>query len=90
MKTVSSAIVYEEPDRRLLEHRRMTLDAGYLGAVFGGSAAPTNIAGVVVFVLLLIGALTVFFKSELPPLEYWKIATPIITGALGFVFGRKV
>jgi len=32
---------------------------------------------------------TIIDKPGMPPLEYWKIATPIITGALGFLFGRQ-
>lgn len=38
-----------------LEHKRMSLDAGWLGKIFGSASyAPTNIAGFVVCLLALV------------------------------------
>jgi hypothetical protein len=73
-----------------LEQQRMALDAGLLGKLFGtGTSAPLKIAGFTLVLLIVPGVLVLFFDTKMPPAEYWKLAGPIVTGALGFVFGRK-
>lgn len=79
-----------QPDRAFaLENKRMDLDAGALGRFFGtGAAAPTSIAGLTVFLLAGAGILAMFVDSKMPPAEYWQVAAPIITLALGYLFGK--
>jgi hypothetical protein len=73
-----------------LEQKRLALSAGVLGSFFGtGPNVPLYIAAFTITLLMLGGLSVLFLKTEMPPAEYWKIATPIITGALGFVFGRR-
>ena len=76
--------------RYQLEERRMTLESGFLGRFFGSAAnAPTNIAGIIA--LLLTGACitTLFLSSTIPALEFLKLVLPVITGVLGYLFGRS-
>lgn len=81
-------VIDQEPNAAFLENKRMSLDAGTLGKFFGtGSMAPTNIAGFVLVLLLVGGMLAMFIETKMPAADYWKLAAPIITGALGFIFG---
>ena len=79
------------PDQNqfVLRSKEMDLEAGWLGRCFGTSNnAPMNIAGLVVVVLLAAGLATMFIQSALPAAEYWKIAVPLITLVMGFIFGK--
>jgi hypothetical protein len=80
-----------QPDKAFdLQNRRLTLDAGWLGGFFGtGPQASTSITGLVVLILACGGLLMAFLRNDMTATEYWKIASPIITGGLGFIFGRK-
>jgi len=84
-------VIDPQPDQALdLQRKRLALDAGWLGSVFGmGPQAPINITGLVVILLILGGLAAMYTKTEMSAAEYWKIAGPIITGGLGFIFGRK-
>jgi hypothetical protein len=79
------------PDVALaLETRKLSLEAGILGWFFGtGTQAPITITGFTLLLLTLGGLGTLFIDTKMPATEYWKIATPILTGGLGFLFGRK-
>ncbi len=69
-----------------LDERR--LEAGILGKVFGtGENAAKNIAGLIIF-LLVNGALIAYFIS-LDEGALFQIVVPIITLALGYLFGRQ-
>lgn len=74
-----------------LKARQMELTAGLLGRLFGGPKnAPTNIAGFVVVLLLITGLGLLFtYPGSMTASEYWKVATPIITLIVGYVFGKK-
>jgi len=69
------------------------LTAGLLGKLFGvGSSAASNIAGLVALIALLGGIvinLLLLNAGKEAPYEVWKYLAPIITGALGFIFGKK-
>ncbi len=47
-----------------------------------------NIAGLVVAVLICAGVVMLFVPTVIPALEYWKIAIPLITLVMGFIFGK--
>ena len=72
-----------------LEEKR--LDAGWLGKLFGSSQyAPFNIAGIMLILLLAIGAYCLYAPPEkISALEVWKVLAPIITMILGYLFGRR-
>jgi len=79
------------PDQNqfVLRQKEMDLEAGWLGRCFGTSKnAPMNIAGLVVVLLVLAGLATMFIQSALPSADYWKIAVPLITLVMGFIFGK--
>jgi hypothetical protein len=74
----------------VLRSKEMDLEAGWLGRCFGTSKnAPLNIAGLVVLTLVATGVATLFLQSALSAAEYWKIAVPLITLVMGFIFGKS-
>jgi hypothetical protein len=87
----NNIVIEATPDRAFdLENKKLDLEAGWLGGFFGtGTNAPANIAGLTVIVLLVAGIAISWFETKMPPLDYWKTAAPIITLALGYLFGRK-
>lgn len=66
---------------------------GWLGKAVGiVSIPPGNVAAITVVMGLLIGAIVtglMLYSGNQAPYEIWKYLTPIITGALGFLFGKK-
>lgn len=69
-----------------LQHNRQNL--GFLGKFFGSSAsAPTNIAGIVVIVALLILGASLFVGGDAEITEARKLLFGLITSALAFIFG---
>lgn len=73
-----------------LKAKEMDLEAGLLGKLFGSEKnAPLNIAGLIALLLILTGVGTIFYKSEFPAADYWEQVAPILTGILGYLFGRK-
>jgi hypothetical protein len=69
------------------------LNAGILGKVFGvGESSQSNVAGLTVILGLVIGGLTSAFllnSGKDNAFEIWKYLAPIVSGALGFLFGKK-
>ena len=85
------SVVDADPNhaKLLLEQRRMGLEAGWLGYVFGtGTNAASNAACFIVTILGLAGVVILFLKPESFDL-FWKTTGAVLTGALGFLFGRK-
>ena len=75
----------------LIKTKEMDLEAGWLGKIFGaGNKAASNIAGLLVTLLTVSGFFVLFIESSVSALEYWKTITPIITLALGYIFGKGV
>ncbi|MDO8746905.1 MAG: hypothetical protein Q7J70_04485, partial [Thermodesulfovibrionales bacterium] len=73
---------------RHLESKKMDLEAGWLGKFFGSkSTAATNITGIFLILLLVSGFAVLFFNSSIQAGEYWKIIVPLMTLALGYLFG---
>ena len=82
-----------DPWSQKMDEKR--LDAGLLGKFFGvGVSAPSNIAGIAVLGGMAIGAVVsgVLLCRETADAstatEIWKYMTPIVTGALGYLFGK--
>ena len=79
-----------EDIKPLLDHANRDLDRGTLGRFFGSpQQSAASIAWVVIFLLTCSGIAVLFFKSFVPAIDYWTIITPIITLALGYLFGGK-
>lgn len=81
----------KEPDQDtfVLSSKKMDLDAGWLGRLFGASNnAPLNIAGLMVLLLVGSGVVVLFLQSAIPAGEYWKIIVPLLTLVMGYVFGK--
>jgi hypothetical protein len=85
--------VVEDPAQRFaIEQTRMTLEAGWLGKIFGSAAnAPTNIAGLVIgpLSLTIIALGLLFVPSSIPPRDFLNVVVPIVTLALGYLFGKS-
>ena len=76
--------------RYALEQTRMSLESGFLGKFFGAATnAPTNIAGLIALLLTLSCIVALFFPSNIPALEFLKLVLPVITGVLGYLFGKS-
>lgn len=72
-----------------LESKKLDLESGWLGRVFGApKSAPLNIAGTLVLLLTLSGVSTLFISTSIQAGEYWKIIIPLLTLVMGYVFGR--
>lgn len=79
------------------ELERQRVDQGILGKIWGSSSSiPHNIAALSIIVLILTGILYTYFclglKTEevtLPIKDFWAIITPLITLAIGYLFGDK-
>jgi hypothetical protein len=90
-----SRIVPTEEDfarRYAIEQTRMSLEAGWLGKIFGSATnAPTNIAGFFVGVLTLTIIVLgfVFVPSSISARDFLNYLAPLITLVLGYLFGKS-
>ena len=78
------------PDQKLmLRSRKMELDAGWLGRIIGSAKnAPNNLAFLVIVLAFLTGlGLSIAYPNQW--MEFWKLVIPIITLAMGYVFGKS-
>jgi hypothetical protein len=66
--------------RYALEEKRMKLQAGW--------NVPTYIAGSIALLLTLACVLSLFLPTNIPALEFLKLVLPVITGVLGYLFGK--
>lgn len=75
------------------EHQRLArnIELGFLGKLFGSQT--NNIAALVISSGLLIGfiytsAVVLWYNNDLESIKsFWAIITPLITLALGYIFG---
>jgi hypothetical protein len=75
-----------------IEHTRMSLEAGWLGGIFGSKErAPTNIAGffVAILTLTIIVFGFVFVPSHISAMDFLNYLVPLITLVLGYLFGKS-
>jgi hypothetical protein len=87
-KSNTSGSNNEEPSN--LDFAR--LNAGFMGKLFGtGKNGPVNIAGICIISGILVGlvitGIATYSKSP-EPYAIWQYVSPLITGALGFIFGK--
>ncbi|HYT44482.1 MAG TPA: hypothetical protein VEP90_19285 [Methylomirabilota bacterium] len=89
LETPSEEIL--DSQAKKLDHQFKTdkLEAGWLGGFFGkGEAQKNNIVGFICLLMIIAGLLYSCFRSD--ALDFWKsIVLPILTGALGYLFGKK-
>ena len=72
----------EDVNRRYaLEERRMNLQAGW--------NVPTYVAGSIALLLTIACILSLFLPTTIPAIEFLKLVLPVITGVLGFLFGKS-
>lgn len=73
------------------EKFRNSIEIGWLGKFWGSpKTSPNNIAGFTIVLLLLLGiGWTTICEDFSNTKDLWAIITPIITLALGYLFGEK-
>src|SRR5207249_1343220 len=72
-------------------HQQTAMEIGKLGQFFGTEHAGQNIAGALILILALFGVgYTVFCEGRAFSVkDMWSVISPMITLALGYVFGVK-
>ena len=74
----------------LLQSKKMDLESGYLGKFFGAPThSPLNIAGLLIFILIIPSIVLLFTHTIKESLDYLVIILPIVTLALGYLFGKN-
>jgi hypothetical protein len=76
---------------------KLKAERGWLGGFWGASShIPHNIAASLIFLLVIAGVVYTFCKimiptddKSLPIKDFWAIITPLITLAIGYLFGEK-
>jgi len=70
--------------------KKLKIDVGFVGQLIGSKpSAPSNIAAIFILLLLIPGIVDLFCKSQLEPERYWAIISPLLTLALGYIFGKN-
>ncbi len=66
------------------------IDLGWFGKCFGSAEhAPTSICGILIIFLLIVSSLLILFNQQIA-MEYTKsVVLPLITLALGYLFGKN-
>ena len=73
-----------------IEIKRMNLEFGWLGRVFGSpQTSPTNICGLIVCLLSGCGIVLMFVKGTDVGIDYFRMIVPVITLTFGYLFGKK-
>ena len=79
------------------ELERQRVSQGVLGKIWGNSSSiPNNIAALSVIVLIVTGIIYTYStmkiatdKIALPIKDFWAVISPLITLAIGYLFGDK-
>lgn len=73
------------------EKFKNSIEIGWLGKIWGSpKTSPNNIAGFTIVLLLLLGIVWTISSKDFDSTKIlWSIITPIITLALGYLFGEK-
>ena len=90
---MADAIKYNEDPKGtelLIKSKAMDLESGLLGKIFGAPThSPANIAGLAIILLLVPGIILLFVQGSTSASDYWTLILPIITLALGYIFGKN-
>ena len=74
----------------LLKSKEMDMEKGILGNLFGSpTRAPITIAGILIFIRVIFGIFVSIYPNNFNANDYWTKILPIITLALGYIFGKK-
>jgi gamma-glutamyl phosphate reductase len=81
-------IVPSKPNKYAIQARKV--DVGVLGRIFGSREnAPTNIAGLLLFTLIIAGVIALLLKASISAADFWDKIVPILTLLCGYLFGKK-
>lgn len=70
-------------------NERLRLEMGLVGKIFGsGANAGPNIVAFVIMTIFVSGLVLPLISSRIDPNEYWRVFVPIISGAVGYLFGK--
>ena len=91
-----SKIIDADVEKKKIETEAKKEDRGLLGKMWGSiDHSSNNIAGLFIILLLCIGLLYTIWmlcvnscESHKKVLEFWEMLTPMMTLALGYIFGR--
>ena len=87
---MAGPVYADKPSPELIQKHQLDLDAGWLGKFFGGGKAPTNIAGIISLLLVVAGVILPFLTGTPMSAEaYWTKVGPVVTLALGYLFGKQ-
>ena len=71
------------------ETKKLGLEIGWIGTLVGSAKnAPNNIAFLVLLLVMIAGFVVAFVYPQ-DRVEFWKTILPVLTLALGYVFGQK-
>ncbi|HEY9005172.1 hypothetical protein [Ohtaekwangia sp.] len=79
------------------EIEKIKLEQGFLGVIWGGhTSIPNNLAALAIVVLVSTGLIYTFLtwdkkadELNLSIKDFWAIITPLLTLAIGYLFGDK-
>jgi hypothetical protein len=85
----SKTLPTEDISRRYaIEQERMGY--GLLGKIFGSATnAPIYIAGIVIFLFSIICIVVLFVETRVPAADFLQVGIPLISLALGYLFGKS-
>lgn len=94
----SRIIRNNELEMQKLKIEEKKKERGLIGNLWGAMEnSSNNIAGIFIIAILLIGSLyTAYmvikdvYKTHQQVLDFWNLLTPLLTMALGYIFGRKM
>ena len=94
---VSKQILRNDLQKAKLDNEDKKSSRGWIGRFWGGGEhASKNIAGLCICFLMAIGAIVTFLVLRCNNedgikniIDFWSIVTPIITLALGYLFGHS-
>jgi hypothetical protein len=90
MTKIVNSIEIDPNSETFLKVRELDLQYGLLGKLFGDSdRSPSNIAGAVLLLSTIAAVIVVVYPGGSAALESWKVIAPVITGTMGFLFGRN-
>jgi hypothetical protein len=70
-------------------NNKITSPGGKMGDFLGiGENGSINIAGIVIILLVVVGGILTFVNFHNSE-DYWKIVSPLITLAFGYLFGKN-